>query len=124
VLPTVTDASVDLVLTDPPYGHNNNNGDLAHRWEEALGLVKRGVATAGEARPIANDGPEANEMVRWMFGHAARVIKPGRSARCDCHRRTGDGRDSRSGPHGPSCGPGVRASSSGCPDDSQPARCL
>jgi DNA modification methylase len=23
--------SVAMVLTDPPYGHNNNNGDLAHR---------------------------------------------------------------------------------------------
>jgi site-specific DNA-methyltransferase (adenine-specific) len=84
IMPSIADASVDLVLTDPPYGHNNNNGDLAHRREEALGLVKRGVAKAGEARPIANDGPEANELVRWMFGHAARVIKPGCCCCCCC----------------------------------------
>lgn len=32
VLPTLPDRSVDLVLMDPPYGHNNNDGDLAHRW--------------------------------------------------------------------------------------------
>lgn len=23
--------SVDMIFTDPPYGHNNNNGDLIHR---------------------------------------------------------------------------------------------
>ena len=85
VVPTIADESIDLVLTDPPYGHNNNNnGDLSHRWEKALGLVKRGVKEAGKARPIANDGPEANEMVRWMFGHAARVIKPGCCCCCCC----------------------------------------
>ena len=27
-LKTIPDKSIDLVLTDPPYGHNNNNGDL------------------------------------------------------------------------------------------------
>lgn len=25
------DCSVDMVFTDPPYGHNNNNGDLINR---------------------------------------------------------------------------------------------
>lgn len=89
IMPTIADASVDLVLTDPPYGHNNNNGDLIHRWEEALGLVQRGVASAGKARPIANDGPEANEIVRWMFGEARRVIKPG----CCCCGGGGGGPD-------------------------------
>jgi site-specific DNA-methyltransferase (adenine-specific) len=42
------------------------------------------VAKAGEARPIANDGPEANELVRWMFGEAARVLKPGCCCCCCC----------------------------------------
>ena len=33
ILPTIPDASVDFIFTDPPYGHNNNNnGDLIHRW--------------------------------------------------------------------------------------------
>jgi site-specific DNA-methyltransferase (adenine-specific) len=77
ILPMLPAGSVDLVLTDPPYGHNNNNGDLIHRREEALGLVKRGTAAAGMARPIANDGPEANELVRWAFGEFNRLLKPG-----------------------------------------------
>ena len=78
VVPALADASVDMIFTDPPYGHNNNNnGDLAHRWEEALGLVKRGLAVAGSARPIANDGPEANELVQWAFREFARLLMPG-----------------------------------------------
>ncbi len=28
VLPTLEAGSVDLVFTDPPYGHNNNSDDL------------------------------------------------------------------------------------------------
>lgn len=28
ILPTVEAQSVDVMFTDPPYGHNNNNGDL------------------------------------------------------------------------------------------------
>ncbi len=84
VLPTLAAGSVDLVLTDPPYGHNNNNNDLSHNWEKALGLVKRGLAAAGEARPIANDGPEANELVRWMFQESNRLLNPGCCCCCCC----------------------------------------
>ena len=85
ILPAMEPASIDLVLTDPPYGHNNNNnGDLAHRWEEALGLVNRGVCEAGKARPIANDGPEANELVLWSFGEMSRLLKPGCCCCCCC----------------------------------------
>jgi DNA modification methylase len=79
VLPTLAAESVDFIFTDPPYGHNNNNnGDLAHRREAALGLVKAGKAEPGAARPIANDDPEtANELVRWFYGEARRLLKPG-----------------------------------------------
>ena len=81
ILPTFQSSSVDLVLTDPPYGHNNNNnGDLAHRREAALGLVDR--VPDEWARPIANDGPEANELVRWFFPEANRLLRPG--ACCCC----------------------------------------
>ena len=56
---------MDFVFTDPPYGHNNNNGDLhSSRWEAALG---RPATVAGKARPIANDGGEANDLVRWFY---------------------------------------------------------
>ena len=62
VLPVLPVASVHMVFTDPPYGHNNNNGDLIHAREAALGLApKRG---SDHARPIANDGPDAVELER------------------------------------------------------------
>ena len=79
VLPLLADESIDLVLTDPPYGHNNNNGDLIANREKALG---RGEA--GAARPIANDGAEANDLVQWLFGEAKRLLGPGCCCCCCC----------------------------------------
>lgn len=73
----IPDKSVDMVFTDPPYGHNNN-GDLISMWESALG---RGMV--GPSRPIANDGPEANDLFRRMLPEMHRVMKPG-SAICVC----------------------------------------
>jgi site-specific DNA-methyltransferase (adenine-specific) len=72
---------VDLVLTDPPYGHNNNNGDLIHRREAALG---RGESPEEAKRPIANDGPEANEMFRDFLRLAYAVLSPGCCCCCCC----------------------------------------
>ena len=81
----MVDASVDLVLTDPPYGHNNNDGDLIHNWEAALGQVWRGEAVRGAARPIANDGPdEANALVRWLFAESKRLLRHGGCCCCCC----------------------------------------
>jgi site-specific DNA-methyltransferase (adenine-specific) len=57
VLPRLTAESVDIVWTDPPYGHNNNDGDLIHRWEAALGHLPC-AENPPLARPIANDSPE------------------------------------------------------------------
>ena len=70
VLPTL--AECDLIVTDPPYGHNNNNGDLIHRWEAALGK-----GSHGEARAIANDGAEANDLLRGVLPEFNRLLKPG-----------------------------------------------
>ena len=84
ILPQLEAASVDFVFTDPPYGHNNNNGDLAHKWEEALGVSKPLALDEFEARPIANDGPEANELVRWAYGELNRLLKPGSCCCCCC----------------------------------------
>jgi site-specific DNA-methyltransferase (adenine-specific) len=72
---------VDLVLTDPPYGHNNNDGDLIHNREAALGIRK---LTQADARPIAGDGPEANDLVRFLFAQAARLLAPGCCCCCCC----------------------------------------
>ena len=83
VLPTLEGGSADFIFTDPPYGHNNNNGDLAHRREAALGVLPPGAA-APEGRPIANDGPEANDLVRWFYGEANRLLSPGCCCCCCC----------------------------------------
>lgn len=76
---------VDMIFTDPPFGHNNNNGDLIHRIEAAIPSRRRAGDTGQdeyEARPICNDGPEANELVRWFFGQAADMLRHGGCCCC------------------------------------------
>ena len=80
-LRTLETESVDMVFTDPPYGHNNNNGDLIHRREEALGIRKVGNE---DARPIANDGQEANDLFRSVLPELKRVLKTGCCCCCCC----------------------------------------
>ena len=66
----------------PPYGHNTNNGDLIARREAALG---RGDYDAKrDNRPIANDGPEANELFRAVLPEFVRLLKPGGCCCCCC----------------------------------------
>ena len=75
VMREMPDNSIDMIFTDPPYGHNNNNGDLISRWEAALG---RGDYIAErDNRPIANDGSEANELFRQVLPEMYRILKPG-----------------------------------------------
>lgn len=82
VLPLISDESVDIVLTDPPYGHNNNNGDLISNWEKALGRAPS-VVDASAARPIANDGmDDMKAVVDAALVHAARVLR--RESCCCC----------------------------------------
>jgi DNA modification methylase len=83
VLPLLADGSVDAVVTDPPYGHNNNNGDLIHRWEAALGRLPSGDDPP-VGRPIANDGAEANELFRQALLHFTRLLGPGCCCCCCC----------------------------------------
>ena len=83
VLCGLEDKSVDLIFTDPPYGHNNNDGDLISRWEAALG--KGDYVPDRDNRPIPNDSPEeANELVRWFFAESRRLLKPGCCCCCCC----------------------------------------
>lgn len=74
---------VDMIFTDPPYGHNNNNGDLIHRWEAALGHPPCD-SDSSLARPIANDGAEANDLVQWFFAQAANMLRHGGCCCCCC----------------------------------------
>jgi site-specific DNA-methyltransferase (adenine-specific) len=80
ILPHLPDASIDMIFTDPPYGHNNNNdGDLIANWEKALG---RGEP--GKPRPIANDGKEAEELAAYLFQEAPRLLRRGGCCCCCC----------------------------------------
>lgn len=73
------DSSIDMIFTDPPYGHNNNNGDLIHRREAALGRGEH-----GQSRAIENDGIEANELFRSAMFEFNRLLKPGGCCCCCC----------------------------------------
>jgi DNA modification methylase len=79
LLRALPDASIDMVFFDPPYGHNNNNGDLIHRRESALGNGEHGAA-----RIIANDGVEANDLLQQILPEIKRVLKPGSICCCCC----------------------------------------
>jgi len=83
ILPQLTE-KVDLVLTDPPYGHNNNNGDMASHREAIFEGRKEAYRPDEEWRPIANDGKEANELVRWFFAESHRLLAPGSCCCCCC----------------------------------------
>ena len=83
------DGVADMIFTDPPYGHNNNNGDLIDRWEVALGKGPK-----GEARPIANDDAvSANKLAEWLFVEAPRLLAKGGCCCCCCCCCCGGGPD-------------------------------
>jgi site-specific DNA-methyltransferase (adenine-specific) len=72
LLPKVTEGSVDLVLTDPPYGLgyvSNIPGDKT--WN------KSGKTISRFDKPIEGDTPEANEAIAWdyFFSECFRVLK-------------------------------------------------
>ena len=79
ILPEIDRA--DMVFTDPPYGHNNNNnGDLIHKREAALGHGKY-----GDARPIANDSAEDTKaLVKWFFGLLPKLLNADCCCCCCC----------------------------------------
>lgn len=80
VLPNLPDASIDFIFTDPPYGHNNNNGDLISRREAVFDKGR----PVGEARPIAMDGPEANGLFQWAIREYKRLLRDGSCCCCCC----------------------------------------
>ena len=93
ILPTL--AKVEMIFTDPPYGHNNNDGDLIHAIESAIPKrARRGingeVLTNTDPRPIANDGPEANELFKTVLQELNRVLV---SKGCCCCCGGGGGPD-------------------------------
>ena len=81
ILPTLPAASAHMVMTDPPYGHNNNNGDLIHKREAALGLAP---TCESNPRPIANDGAEANEIFQACLPELNRLLAAKGCCCCCC----------------------------------------
>ena len=72
ILPTL--GKVDAVVTDPPYGNSNHDGDYNARLNEHRGI---------EGQPIANDDQESmREVVDAMLTQAARLLGKEASACC------------------------------------------
>ena len=70
------DDFVDMIWTDPPYGHGNHEDDLNSRLNEHRGI---------EDKPIANDSPdEMRRVVDGMLHEAVRVLKPDCCCCCCC----------------------------------------
>ena len=60
--------SIDMIWTDPPYGHSNNAGDLQSRLRKTKGGL--------HARTIANDRPDEFRLVfNAAMVQAVRVLK-------------------------------------------------
>jgi DNA modification methylase len=82
------DGCVDIIWTDPPYGNDNNNGDLISRIEEAA-PSRRAKGDDGTweyaPRPILNDSREDFErIVPGMLDQAARVLNRDSCCCCCC----------------------------------------
>jgi DNA modification methylase len=81
VLKGLPDGSVDMVWTDPPYGHGNMDGDL--QAARVRDKVSGGRVAAVE--PIANDSPEEfRQVFDGMITEVARVLKPDCCCCCCC----------------------------------------
>src|SRR5205085_2918681 len=79
ILPLIPAGSVDMIWTDPPFGHGNMNGDLqaARIADGVIGARKK------DAEPIENDcGPEFGVMMANFLDCAARVLN--RDCCCCC----------------------------------------
>ena len=75
-LSQVADGSIDMIWTDPPYGHSNHDGDWNARLNEHRGI---------EGKPIANDDADGmRRVVDGMLMQAARILKPDCCCCCCC----------------------------------------
>ncbi len=79
VLPLLPTGCVDMIWTDPPFGHGNQDGDLqASRVRDQV----KG-ARVRMAEPIANDaGPDFEAVLKGFLDGAARVLN--RDCCCCC----------------------------------------
>lgn len=79
VLPTLPAGSIDMIWTDPPYGHSNLDGDLqAARVRDGVKGARKRVA-----EPIANDfGEGFDRLMQRFLDEAVRVLN--RDCCCCC----------------------------------------
>lgn len=79
ILPTLTPESVDMVWTDPPYGHSNGDGDLAGSRVGVAGGRK------GKLETIKNDSMEEWEkLIPNFLGLVSPLLKPDCCCCCCC----------------------------------------
>jgi len=65
---SMPDGSIDMIWTDPPYGHSNHDGDLNSQLNKHRGI---------DDQPIANDDAEGmRRVVDGMLTEAVRVLHP------------------------------------------------
>lgn len=84
VFPVIADGSIDMIWTDPPYGHSNLDGDLASS--------RVGVKGGRQLSPIPIQNDKANDwepLVRQFLVESKRVLKPD----CCCCCTGGGGPD-------------------------------
>jgi site-specific DNA-methyltransferase (adenine-specific) len=80
ILPTLESESVNMIWTDPPYGHGNADGDLLSRRALAVGDGRDSLA-----EPIANDQPDTmRAVVDGMLVQASRLLKADCCCCCCC----------------------------------------
>lgn len=76
ILPTIAAESVDMIWTDPPYGHSNHTGDFNARLNDYREIKNK---------PIASDSmDEMREVVDAMLTEAARILKADCCCCCCC----------------------------------------
>ena len=76
VIASLPASSVDMIWTDPPYGHSNHDGDFNARLNEHRGI---------DSQPIAFDDPEGmRTVVDGMLKEAIRVLNDDCCCCCCC----------------------------------------
>jgi site-specific DNA-methyltransferase (adenine-specific) len=78
ILPLLKPESVDLVLTDPPYGIGFQRQDLAAARRRDLGKKRR------TSRAFANDDDRADPLFYHLLAESVRLLKPGSYCCCCC----------------------------------------
>ena len=76
VMDLFADGSIDMIWTDPPYGHSNHDGDLNANLNKHRKI---------DSKPIENDSADGMRLVvDGMLTEAARVLSPDYCCCCCC----------------------------------------